>query len=153
MSGMVETARGRGAELRRPRSPLAIWLEQSGASAAEFALVLPILITVLFGVIQFGSVLFVYNNMQNAAREAAREFAVGKLTTEAATRAYAENYLANWDLPFNVVVSLPGTQPAPNDKDIKVTITAPAAQAALIGFPPLWGASTLTVFANFREEG
>jgi Flp pilus assembly protein TadG len=48
-------------------------LNQSGASAIEFALVLPVLLLFLFGIIEF-SVLF-YNKamITNASREAARE--------------------------------------------------------------------------------
>ncbi len=41
---------------------------RSGAAALEFALVVPVLLTLLFAIIQFGSVVLVQNYMVNAAR-------------------------------------------------------------------------------------
>jgi len=51
---------------------------EKGASAVEFALILPILIILVFGIVQFG---IAYNNyiaLTHAAREGARLAAVGK---------------------------------------------------------------------------
>jgi len=50
---------------------------QRGAAAVEFALVLPILIVILLGIIDFG--LYFYNDLQltHAARDAARYLTVG----------------------------------------------------------------------------
>lgn len=47
-------------------------MNQKGASAVEFALVLPILILLLFGIIEFGLVLFDKAVITNASREGAR---------------------------------------------------------------------------------
>lgn len=49
----------------------------SGAAAVEFGLVLPLLITLLFGILQFGWYFFVANNASSAAREGARRVVVG----------------------------------------------------------------------------
>jgi Flp pilus assembly protein TadG len=48
------------------------WMENCGASAVEFAIVLPCLLLIVFGVIEFG--LLVYNKqiLTNACREGAR---------------------------------------------------------------------------------
>jgi Flp pilus assembly protein TadG len=50
---------------------------EEGASAVEFALVLPILAALLLGIIQFGWYFFVANNASSAAREGARRVVVG----------------------------------------------------------------------------
>ena len=45
---------------------------QSGASAAEFALVLPLLLMLLFGIIDAGRWLWTYNEAEKATQEGAR---------------------------------------------------------------------------------
>lgn len=52
---------------------------ESGASAVEFALVLPILMLLLFGIIQYGLHFFAKQSAVSAVREAARRTAVGDL--------------------------------------------------------------------------
>lgn len=49
---------------------------QLGAAAVEFALVSLIFFTLLFGVLEFGRMLFVYNTMQEVTRRGAREAVV-----------------------------------------------------------------------------
>lgn len=51
---------------------------RSGATAVEFAFVLPVLLSVLFGILSLGSGFFVLNNMEEASREAARRLALGE---------------------------------------------------------------------------
>jgi Flp pilus assembly protein TadG len=46
--------------------------DQNGAALVEFAIVLPMLILVLFGTIEFGLILFNQNVITNASREGAR---------------------------------------------------------------------------------
>ena len=49
---------------------------QRGQSLAEFALLLPLLLTILFGTIDIGRAFYTYVSLTNAAREAARYAAV-----------------------------------------------------------------------------
>jgi Flp pilus assembly pilin Flp len=51
--------------------------EQDGAAAVEFALLLPLLVLLLFGFIQFGLAFNTRIQATNAAREAARQAVVG----------------------------------------------------------------------------
>lgn len=53
-------------------------LDCAGASAAEFALVLPLLLLILFGVIQFSIVLNNYIELTNAAAAGARELSISR---------------------------------------------------------------------------
>jgi Flp pilus assembly protein TadG len=46
--------------------------ETKGASMVEFALVLPILILILFGIIEFGILIYNQQVITNASREGAR---------------------------------------------------------------------------------
>jgi Flp pilus assembly protein TadG len=70
---------------------------EEGQTATEFALILPILVVVLFGIIQFGIVFNNYIALTDAARAAARKGAVsrsggnGKADCEAAGYAAGAN--------------------------------------------------------------
>jgi uncharacterized membrane protein len=57
--------------LRRPDHP------DRGAAAVEFALVLPLLFVILFGVVEYGYNLFQMQSAQATIREAARTVALG----------------------------------------------------------------------------
>ena len=52
-------------------------LGEKGASAVEFAIILPVLIMLVFGIIQFGLAFNKYIALTHAAREGARLAAVG----------------------------------------------------------------------------
>jgi Flp pilus assembly protein TadG len=57
-----------------------------GAAMVELALLLPILFTVMFAIIGFGIAYSEKISIQGAAREGARELALGKTTDEAKAR-------------------------------------------------------------------
>jgi hypothetical protein len=49
-----------------------LWRREWGQELVEFALVLPVLLLLMYGIVEFGRVIFVYNTLANAAREGAR---------------------------------------------------------------------------------
>jgi Flp pilus assembly protein TadG len=122
---------------------------RSGAAAVEFAIVLPIFLMLLFGIIQFGAVLFLHNNMVNAAREAARRMSVDESFDSGQAQTYAQNYLADWNLAFSVTASAPAS--GSTSGDILVQISVPAADAALVNFPIIWPGN-LVAEATMRPE-
>ena len=72
---------------------------QRGASAVEFALVLPLLLFIVFGIIDFGWLFYVDIQVTNAAREGARWGAAkeaGSVVSEGEDR--AESRLASYGL-------------------------------------------------------
>ena len=60
--------------------------KEKGQSFVEFALVLPILILLVLGIIQFGIIFYGQVTITSAAREAARMASVGKYLGEIETR-------------------------------------------------------------------
>ncbi|WP_458413552.1 TadE/TadG family type IV pilus assembly protein [Schinkia sp. CFF1] len=60
---------------------------QKGQAMVELALTLPILILILFGIIDFGRIFHVYLTLENAGREAARIASLGGTDTEIAQMA------------------------------------------------------------------
>jgi TadE-like protein len=53
----------------------------SGQSLAEFALVLPVLLLMFMGILDFGRAVYAYNTLSNAAREGARVAIVDQTVT------------------------------------------------------------------------
>lgn len=60
---------------------------ERGAAAIEFALILPILVVLVFGVIEFGRVFNAQISITNAAREGARYMAIHNSAADARTAA------------------------------------------------------------------
>ncbi len=134
--------------LRSARGPYrragCLWHRQEGVAALEFAFLLPVFLLMLTGVIQFGAIFFVQNNMASVAQDTSRRVAVGELTaTEGKT--YAEGALVNWGVVFTVAVTEPGT-------DVLVDISAPLADAALIDLHGFFEGGTLRAQSTARQE-
>ncbi len=55
--------------------------DERGAEAVEFALIMPLLLLLVFGIIQYGLYFWAFQGGEAAAREAARRGAVGKPTS------------------------------------------------------------------------
>lgn len=104
------------------------WREERGASAVEFAMVLPILIMLLLGIIQYGSLFLLQTEMTGAARDTARRIAVGEFVTDEAAEEFALAQLAGWWAPMTATVTLP----TPLEHDIGVIIRTPMAEAAML---------------------
>lgn len=64
-----------------------------GASAVEMALVLPVFLVVILGIIEFGRAMMVSNLITNAARQAGRMSTL-EGTTNAEVTAYINNFLS-----------------------------------------------------------
>jgi hypothetical protein len=81
---------------------------QKGASAVEFAIVLPLLLLLLFGIVEFGFLLYNKAMITNAAREGARAgivFDETRLSESGICQVvydYCEDHLINFDPAENV---------------------------------------------------
>jgi Flp pilus assembly protein TadG len=102
--------------------------DDSGASAVEFALVAPLLIGLLLGVIEYGSLAMVQMRMNDTARDTARRLAVRDLKSEAEGEQFALARLADWDAAFRAQVTLPKFP----ERDIAVTIKVSMEDAAIM---------------------
>ncbi|MEO8274098.1 MAG: TadE family protein [Chloroflexota bacterium] len=71
---------------RRPRS--------RGQSLVEFALVLPLFLLLVFGILDLGLAVYSYNSITNAAREGARLAIVNQDATNVTTRATSQATVA-----------------------------------------------------------
>ena len=110
--------------------PRRLLADLRGAIAVEFALIMPILLLFLLGIVQFGSAFFMQNNMLNTARELARRLATDQLTVADAER-WAIDRLPALSTNYRVNVTAP--DPGNPDADFfRVVINAPLADAVIV---------------------
>src|SRR3546814_5885418 len=98
-----------------PREWRADWRQRArnGAAAVEFAIVLPIFLMLPFGIIQFGSVLFLHNNMGKARPETARRMGVGESFDHSQAQNKSGTQPSAWKLNFFFPIHPPpGAPPA-----------------------------------------
>jgi Flp pilus assembly protein TadG len=127
----------------------ALGQDQRGAAAVEFAFIMPILLVMFSGILQFGSVMFLENHMTNVAREASRRVAVGELTeTDAATM--VQGALVNWGVTYEVSVATVDADDG--NQDITVAISLPLSDAALIDVLGLFDTGNLSTSVTMRME-
>jgi len=106
------------------RSARIFWTDLRGLAAIEFAVVLPIVIVMIFAMIQYGVIFSTRQTMSSAARTAIRSYAVGT-STSAEAEQMAIDLLNNASLDFTVSITDDGT-------DATILITLPMADAALV---------------------
>jgi len=96
--------------------------DRSGNSVIEFALVLPLLLLVVFGITEFGRAWFVVNALAAASREGVRLAVVTGPDVAAVTTRVEEVLDAAIITPTSVVV----TGPVAGDPQRRVTVTVTA---------------------------
>ena len=114
-----------------------------GTAAIEFALVMPVLLSLSMGILEFGWLYYVENQMAYVARAVTRDVSAGVYNattaeTEATTR------LSRFPATFTVSVTEVGNDVV---TDIEVTM----ADAALINFLNLFGSGTLNANVTMRK--
>jgi Flp pilus assembly protein TadG len=125
--------------------------DQRGQSSVEFALVLPLLLLVLFGIVEFARAFNAYNDLNQMAANGARFASVGRypgdasLRTSEADTATARNATLLVQYFDNGVV----TTCAPG-RSVRVTASAPITPAKILKLTP--GTITLTGKAEMRVE-
>ena len=96
---------------------------RKGQALVELALSVMLLFLLVFGIVEFGRALFIYNTLNNAAREGARRAAVTPATTwnidELKSFVIAKVPINQSDVVVNIEPATPPTGPG----NIKVTAT------------------------------
>ncbi len=103
-----------------------------GAAAVEFALVLPLLVLILFGTIEFGRAYNAKTTLTHAAREGVRVLALNTADPAATARAAAPSLD-----PGSIGVTTAGGVPCTPGQQVSVTLTYPVQYSI-----PLFGDGT-----------
>ena len=137
-------AKGPARRFARPQCHRAAGLarKEDGASAVEFAFVLPLLLLLLTGTIDVGVLMLTQNNLMRVAQNAARNLSLAQMT-ELETEAYMRDKLSNLGANLVVDATLPNTAAVPPETDVTVTISVPMADVIPID---IVGAKKLDVF-------
>ena len=147
----IQTRKARRAGTKGLRGTLlrALGRDQRGAAAVEFAFIMPILLLMFSGILQFGSVMFLENHMTNVAREASRRVAVGELT-EADAATMVQGALVNWGVTYQV--SIATVDADDGNQDVTVAISLPLPDAALMDVLGLFETGNLSTSVSMRME-
>ena len=127
-----------------------LWRNRSGVAAVEFAIIVPVGLALLAGIIQFGFALFVESHMAGVARDTARRFAVGA-ASQAEAAQYAQDTLLNWGVTYTVTVTPPDPSD-PSDVNVNVLISLPRSSVAIFDMLGLFQSGTLTTSVTMLEE-
>jgi Flp pilus assembly protein TadG len=102
---------------------------QRGAALVEFALVLPLLLVLVFGTIEFGLLMFNQQIITNASREGARFGIVQDIPRKtlaeitAVVTSYTADHLVTFGVPNVPAVSVDNSGGTSFGDDLKVTVT------------------------------
>lgn len=134
-----------------------------GAAAVEFALILPILLTLVFGIIEFSLVLYDKAVITNASREGARAGIVFRSDANGAysplsdneistiVSIYCSNYLITFGAPSTVTTTVARNNPAAGY--IRVAVSYPYSFLVLPNFvTDLAGSINLNAITVMRME-
>jgi Flp pilus assembly protein TadG len=99
---------------------------ENGQSLVEFALVLPLLALLVFGIIQFGLFFYTYLDLTSATREGARKAAVSRTALDGVQRAKdaISGSTSVVDDSKTTVTVVPG-QPWTSGQDVDVKVSYP----------------------------
>ncbi len=140
---------------------------EDGAIAVEFALLAPLLLIIVFGIIQFGYAFYIQISMTNSVREAARALAVGSANVGGASTCATANTgtaeavactgLAGlFVTDFTITACSPTNNNAslcPLNTDVGVWMTIPRSSIALGDLLGFFDTGNMSAYAIMRIEG
>ena len=138
--------------------------DERGSPLVEFSVMAPLFLMVMFGIVEWGNIFYVQNNMLIAARQAARSWAVDGPPSSASTVAsntitnacnavplHGSNFAYTFTLTYYSGCTGAGT-PAGTYGIATMTITTPAAPASLVNYLNSVTGLTLSASATLQEE-
>jgi Flp pilus assembly protein TadG len=122
------------------------------AAAVEFAIVAPIFLLMVFGMIEYGRMVMVYQILTNASREGARSAVLDGATTDSVTTSVTA-YLTQAMLTGATVTVAPNPPSNAEYGDpVTVTVSVPFNQVSWLPSPMYLGGKTLTSTTVMRRE-
>ena len=118
----------------------------------EFAVVAPVFFLLVFGMIEYGRMVMVYQVLTNASREGARVAVLDGATTASVT-AQVNTYLSNGTITGATVTVTPNPPSTAEFGDpVTVTVSIPFSQVSWLPSPMYLGGKTLTSSMVMRRE-
>jgi Flp pilus assembly protein TadG len=121
-------------------------------AAVEFAVVAPVFLLLVFGMIEYGRMVMVYQVITNASREGARVAVLDGATTASVTD-QVNTYLTNGSITGGTVTVTPNPPSTAEYGDpVSVTVSIPFSQVSWLPSPMYLGGKTLTSTTVMRRE-
>lgn len=123
-----------------------------GAAVVEFAVVAPLLVLLVTGMLEFGRMVMVQQVLTNASREGARAAIVGNTTTGEVEEVVAD-YTTAGGIPSvttNITPDPPNT--AAYGDPVSVTVSVPFSSTSWVPSPFFLGSTTLSATSVMRRE-
>jgi len=127
-------------------------LNRVGAAATEFAIVAPLFILLVIGMIELGRGLMVQQVLINASRVGARQ-AITLGATSSEVQSAVTDYAQSVAVPGVSVSVSPDPAAAPAGTMISVETTVPYSDVSWLPAPWFLGGTTLTAESTMRKEG
>jgi len=125
---------------------------RKGAAVVEFAVVAPVLILLLLGMIECGRMIMVQQALTTAVREGARTAIVEGASASSAIDA-AESFLAGAGITGGKITVTPSnTATAAHGQPITVAVVVPFAKVSWLPHPLFLGNAELSSTATMRRE-
>ena len=142
----------RPAEDKLQRSCRLFRRNRRAAAAVEFAVVAPVFLLLVFGMIEYGRMVMVEQIITNASREGARAAVLDGATVANVTTA-VNSYLASGSITGATVTVTPNPPTSAQYGDpVTVTVSIPFSQVSWLPSPMYLGATTLTQATTMRRE-
>ena len=127
--------------------------KQRGAAAVEFAVVAPIFVLLLFGMIEYGRMVMVQQMLTNATREGARR-AVLDGTTVSNVKTTVRDYLSGGHITVNdaEITVNPDPSSAASGDPVTVSLTVPFSRVSWLPSPMFLGNANMTATSVMRRE-
>jgi Flp pilus assembly protein TadG len=122
-----------------------------GTAAAEFAIIGPIVVMLVLGMIEFSRLMMVEEVLTNAAREGCRQAVLTGATTSDATST-VDTYLSGAGISGYTTTVSPDPSTAQAGTAITVQITVPYSSVTWLPTPIFLGGTTLTATVIMRKE-
>lgn len=147
--GTANVGNGSGGVIRRAS-------REAGAALVEFAVVAPLLIVLILGIVEFGWLFAQMNEIRHVAQEGARWGAVSRPDIDGGGMSWSDLHdraCGAANLPGTTTVSVDGS-PGAGTKGATATVTVTATVQSLTGIPIIttFLPTTLTNTATFRLE-
>ena len=126
--------------------------QRRGAAVVEFAIVAPLFVLLIFGMVEYGRMVMVQQVLTNASREGARR-AVGANATTSAVSTTVTDYLTNSAISGATVTVTPRPPSSAAFGDpVTVSVTLPFSQVSWLPSPIYLGGVDLQASTVMRRE-
>ncbi len=128
-------------------------IERPGAAVVEFALVMPIFLVFIVGVIEVGRAIMVQQLITNASREGARIASYESTSATSTVTSTVNAYLSNVSIANpSTTVSPDPPSSAADGQQISVTVSVPYSQVSWVPSPFFLAGKTLTATSVMRRQ-